>query len=361
VEKQKRITSSKGRITSRKKEKLGTMGPRQKDAVLEAVSLPTAGLKNKSVEEEQLEEVRWTSEATTEQVSHLRGKKGIFCCGAAAKTKKVQTGADLGVWEKSLEDRSSLVGRWLLSYLNPLLDVGSNKVLDANDIGIPPQQDRADRAYATALTAWNEQSDKCRIVNEKRKSLYEKKLADCRTDQQRAKVKLPKYKEPSIAWALVKAFGLTELFVGLIYYVLSALLTFVPVLILSDLVTYFESGKRGFVHPWVEVVGLAVIPFTVSLLQTRHQTIYAHCAVFCRTAVSTLLYRKALKVSSAGRAVTSTGQVVNMMSNDTAQLQRFLQFVGMTVTAPLQIVIALLLIYRQVRIAAVAYDDCFPR
>jgi hypothetical protein len=40
-----------------------------------------------------------------------------------------------------------------------------------------------------------------------------------------------------------------------------------------------------------------------------------------------------------------------MMSNDTAQLQRFLQFVGMTLVAPLQIIIALVLIFQQVRFA----------
>jgi ABC-type multidrug transport system fused ATPase/permease subunit len=60
------------------------------------------------------------------------------------------------------------------------------------------------------------------------------------------------------------------------------------------------------------------------------------------------VYRKALRVSAAGRAKTSTGQVVNMMSNDTAQLQRFLQFVGMTLVAPIQIIIALVLINQQV-------------
>lgn len=272
-------------------------------------------------------------------------RNSSLCCAS----KKPESGAELGVWEESLEDRAGIFSRWLLSYLNPLLAVGSHKVLDAQDIGVPPTQDKADRAYASALKAWQDQSEKCRAINEERKAKYEAKLAACNTEQHRKRLKEPFYKEPSIAWALVKAFGLSELFVGLIYYVFSALLTFLPVIILSNLVRYFETGQRGYVHPWVEVLGLGVIPFTVSLLQTRHQTIYAHCAVFCRTAVSTLLYRKALRVSSAGRAVTSTGQVVNMMSNDTAQLQRFLQFVGMTITAPLQIVLALVLIYRQVR------------
>jgi ATP-binding cassette subfamily C (CFTR/MRP) protein 1 len=37
-----------------------------------------------------------------------------------------------------------------------------------------------------------------------------------------------------------------------------------------------------------------------------------------------------------------------MMSNDTTQLQRFLQFAGMTLVAPIQIIISLVLIYGQV-------------
>ena len=40
--------------------------------------------------------------------------------------------------------------------------------------------------------------------------------------------------------------------------------------------------------------------------------------------------------------------MVNIMSSDTTQLQRFVQFGGMTIVAPLQIIVALVLIYRQV-------------
>jgi ATP-binding cassette subfamily C (CFTR/MRP) protein 1 len=121
------------------------------------------------------------------------------------------------------------------------------------------------------------------------------------------------------------------------------------VLILNDLVRYFENDSHDtYVPPYAEVILLGCIPLLVSLLQTRHSVIMAHCAVFARTSVSTLLYRKCLTVSAAGRAKSSTGQVVNMMSNDTAQLQRFLQFGGMTLVAPIQIIISLVLIYGQV-------------
>jgi hypothetical protein len=264
-----------------------------------------------------------------------------------------QTAAELGVWKESLEDRAHCLSKWTLSYINPLLKLGSHKVLDADDMGVPSAQDQAERAYQMALQAWETQSAKCALKNEKLKLQHEAKLAKCTSEEARKKIKPVQLYEPSIAIALVKAFGVWELSVGLFYYVIGALLGFVPVIILNDLVKYFESGLsihqyKGYANPWVEVVALAIVPALISLLQTRHQVIMAHCAVFVRTAVSTMLYRKALRVSSAARAQTSTGQVVNMMSNDTSQLQRFLQFAGMIIVAPIQILIALVLIFQQV-------------
>lgn len=284
-----------------------------------------------------------------------------FCCKSR---RPVASAAELGVWEESLEDRANCVSRWMLGYLTPVLKLGAQKVLDADDMGVPSKEDRADRAYDLALQEWEKQSAKCRRNNEKKQKAYEAKLAKCTTEAQRAKIKPPQMQEPSIALSLVKAFGIWQLLVGIFYYIIGALLNFVPVMILNDLVKYFESGLsineyNGFAHPWVEVAALAVVPVLITLLQTRHQVIMAHCAIFVRTAVSTMLYRKALRVSAAARAQTSTGQVVNMMSNDTAQLQRFLQFVGMTMVAPIQIVLALVLIYQQVRMmTACRYLQC---
>lgn len=258
------------------------------------------------------------------------------------------TGRDLGVHESSLEDRANCLSLWLLSYLTPLLKLGATKVLDEEDVGVPSKEDMAEAAFDAAKHAWEEQERKCATINTERQKAFESKLAKCTTDKQREKVKPVKVAEPSVATALVLSFGAWRLFYAIILYVISALIAFFPVLILNDLVKYFQSGTYRWVPPWVGVVGLGVVPLINSALQTRHQSIMAHCSVYVRTAVSTLLYRKSLRVSAAGRAKTSTGQVVNMMSNDTAQLQRFLQFVGMILVAPIQIVVALALIYQQV-------------
>ncbi|MGK3757484.1 MAG: ABC-type multidrug transport system fused ATPase/permease subunit [Bacillariaceae sp.] len=305
------------------------------------------------------------------------------------------SGKDLGVHTKSLEDNANCYELWWMSYMNPLLDLGSRKILDSNDVGIPSSQDRAERSYTMAKDAWDKQVVLCKLKNEpllieidKQKQLEheleeQERLSLSETSSTAAAVaaavssqaaankkktskkkkKEIELKEPSIALSLIYSFGTRHIILALIYQIISSLLAFVPVLILNDMVQYFEYYNfnkeeietnpdfpkyNGMAPPWVEVFGLGLIPFIVSLLQTRHNAIMAHCGVFVRTAVSTMLYRKALTVSAAGRAMTSTGQVVNMMSNDTMQLQRFLQFAGFTIIAPLQIIIALALIYQQV-------------
>lgn len=277
-----------------------------------------------------------------------------------------QCGEDLGVMEQSLEDQANLFELWWMSYLNPLLDLGARKVLESSDVGIPSAQDKAERAYQGAKSAWEEQVELCRIKNEPLIEQQKERDAEEKQQQQEPEIgasessksnkKEPKpivLKQPSITMSLVYSFGASRIALAILYQILSSLLSFIPVLILNDMVRYFEAysyqqSYETIVNPWIEVVALGIAPLLVAILQTRHNAIMAHCGIFVRTAVSTMLYRKALTVSAAGRATTSTGQVVNMMSNDTMQLQRFLQFAGFTCIAPMQIIISLFLIYKQV-------------
>ena len=77
-----------------------------------------------------------TSESSNgEETTDATTSRGILCC--KKKSPRAATGKDLGVWESSLEDRSGILGIWLLSYLTPLLRLGSRKVLDPEDIGVP--------------------------------------------------------------------------------------------------------------------------------------------------------------------------------------------------------------------------------
>ncbi|KAL3759959.1 hypothetical protein ACHAWU_000582 [Discostella pseudostelligera] len=256
----------------------------------------------------------------------------------------------------SFEDKASCLSSWLLSYVTPLLRLGATKILEPGDVGPPSQCDRAQACYTSVHILWVAEVSRMKELNEKNKQLHQLQLDKSPIDaspKQREKIGEFVPQNPHLAKVLWNAFGYWRVWYAVFLYVLSALLQFMPVLILTNMVGYFESPDPEnypalLFHPWGNVVGLFVFPVLVSLLQTRSQVILNHCSIFIRTSVSALLFSKALTISAAGRAQTSTGQVVNMMSNDTQQLQRFLQFVGFTLVAPIQIVISLVLIYRQV-------------
>lgn len=257
----------------------------------------------------------------------------------------------------SIEDKASCLSSWLLSYVTPLLRLGATKILEPSDVGPPSQCDRAKSCYDSVQTLWVAEVARMKEVNKKNKVLHQAQLDNCPLDATPEQRKLVEREfvpqTPQLAKVLWNAFGYWRVWYAVFLYIISALLQFMPVLILTNMVGYFESPDPDnypalLFHPWGNVVGLFVFPVLVSLLQTRSQVILNHCSIFIRTSVSALLFSKALTISSAGRAQTSTGQVVNMMSNDTQQLQRFLQFVGFTLVAPIQIIISLVLIFRQV-------------
>jgi len=74
----------------------------------------------------------------------------------------------------------------------------------------------------------------------------------------------------------------------------------------------------------------------------------AHIGTQFRNVLISSIYRKSLILSPASRQSSSTGQIVNMFSNDTGQLQRLMFFLGMIALAPAQIAVCLALIYEQV-------------
>jgi hypothetical protein len=300
------------------------------------------------------------SASSIDQEEPTRRRCGCGCgCGSKRRTRPPPV---IKVDEKSLEDQASNFSIWTLSFLNPLLDIGSRKILQEEDVGVPSMQDTTDVAHLRATEAWEEQIQKCTQLNEQRQADYhyqKQQLLELNNNStcERKKEILkppPKLQEPSMLYALVKSFGVWRVILGLLYYLISTLIRFIPILILNDLVKLFETDIKindwdGIAHPNVQVVGLFVFPIISALFETRYQTTFAHARVFVRSAVSTMLYQKSLRVSPAGRAVTSTGQVVNIMSNDTNQLQKFLEVAGLMLVAPIQILIAVVLIQREVR------------
>ena len=151
----------------------------------------------------------------------------------------------------SIEDASSLISNWLLTYLDPLFKTGASRPIQSSDIGPPSKQDLSSEIYGKLLIEYEKQP----------------------------------IKDKSAGRALWVANGPGKIYYAIFLYLLSNLMIFIPVLMLNDLVKHFQSLETSEIHetlidPWYEVALLGTSPFFVSILQSRSSVIMQHFSIF---------------------------------------------------------------------------------
>ena len=94
---------------------------------------------------------------------------------------------------------------------------------------------------------------------------------------------------------------------------------------LSKLISYFSPGqtdltKQDAIYYGCLVVGISL---TNSLVRSNFDILLAALSLKARAAVSSLLYRKSLKVSSESLSDVTAGKIVTILSKDTDILESF--------------------------------------
>ncbi|XP_041674410.1 probable multidrug resistance-associated protein lethal(2)03659 [Drosophila eugracilis] len=160
-------------------------------------------------------------------------------------------------------------------------------------------------------------------------------------------------KEPSILKVIVKVFG-WQLFVsGIICGFLELGTRATLPLILGALISEFTSHGNGD-GLWAQIYGLTLILTTLFSVLMFHPFMMGmmHLAMKMRVAVSTAIYRKALRLSRTALGDTTTGQVVNLISNDLGRFDRALIHFHFLWLGPLELLISLYFLYQQIGIAS---------
>jgi ATP-binding cassette subfamily C (CFTR/MRP) protein 1 len=220
--------------------------------------------------------------------------------------------------ELSLEDGSSWYGKIAISYLDRLFSLGTERSLQHEDLGVPSDVDRSGELFEKFDVFWQEEC---------KKPVEEQRIWHC-------------------LWLTV---GYDKLLLGIVLYAMYAASAFGPVLILTELVQYFQGAENiTLTEAWVFVCLLLIVPIIGSLCAVQNSVVMAHIGVQIRNTLVVAIYKKSLKLSPSARQNTSTGQIVNMFSGDTRQLMTLMYFASMIVFAPAQIGVALYFIYEQV-------------
>ncbi|KAH8334612.1 hypothetical protein KR059_012208 [Drosophila kikkawai] len=160
-------------------------------------------------------------------------------------------------------------------------------------------------------------------------------------------------KEPSIIKVILKVFGWQLLISGLIIAVLELGTRGTFPLLLGALIAEFTANGNGDGIK-AQIYGITLILTTLAGVVLFHPFMMGmmHLAMKMRVAVSTAIYRKALRLSRTALGDTTTGQVVNLLSNDLGRFDRALIHFHFLWLGPLELLISSYFLYQHIGVAS---------
>lgn len=158
-------------------------------------------------------------------------------------------------------------------------------------------------------------------------------------------------KKPSLWVALFQAFG-GSYFRAAVIKSGSDILAFVQPQLLRLLINFIDSYRSDNPQPVIRGVAIAIAMFLVSVSQTMCLHQYFQRAfdtgMRVKSSLTAVIYSKALRLSSEGRSVKTTGDIVNHMAVDQQRLSDLTQFGLQLFSAPFQITLCMLSLYQLV-------------
>jgi ATP-binding cassette, subfamily C (CFTR/MRP), member 1 len=232
---------------------------------------------------------------------------------------RVVGGRDVCHWE--MQQQEAQRNEILLTNLTPLLQIGSKRPLDVPDINRVPEDASVSSAYQRFHQYWSEELLSSSLLK----------------------------KPPSLWTALIKTTGYRQQLFAIFLSAIGTGCAIGPPQILRVLSLHFsQTNLLSSTELWIFVSLLLILPFLGSICSAHSYVIFSHSAVIIRSSLIPIIYRKSLILSSQSRLEYSAGKIINLFGADILTIQNFFQFFGETIFAPLQLAIALSLIYYEV-------------
>lgn len=159
-------------------------------------------------------------------------------------------------------------------------------------------------------------------------------------------------KKPNLWIALFRSYG-GPYYRAALFKIVSDTLAFVQPQLLRLLIAYVASyDTKGTYErqPVIRGVSIALGMFAVSVGQTiaLHQYFQRafETGMRIKTGLTAAIYGKSMRLSNEGRQSKSTGDIVNLMSTDTQRLQDLTQYGQQLWSAPFQITLCMISLYR---------------
>nr|XP_042909398.1 ABC transporter C family member 13 [Parasteatoda tepidariorum] len=147
---------------------------------------------------------------------------------------------------------------------------------------------------------------------------------------------------------LHKLFACEFYLIGFLKFLTDCLIFGGP-LLLNSLVSLLESPENDSKIGYYYALGLFLITFTSAIISLQYNYLINRIGLKLKTSLMILVYKKVLSLNKVSMSNASSGEIMNYLSTDTDRIVNFCQSFHLFWSLPLQIIVALILLYQQIR------------
>ncbi|XP_035533359.1 multidrug resistance-associated protein 4-like [Morone saxatilis] len=218
---------------------------------------------------------------------------------------------------------AGFLSRLFLCWLNPLLHLGQKQRLEESDMYSVLPEDQSEILGEELQRFWD---------HEVRKATKE-------------------LRKPKLTRVLIRCYGKSYAVAGLFVFSLEVIKVIQP-LLLWKIIQYFESydpeDERSLSMAYGYAAAMSLSAFGLTILQHLYYYHVQRTGMKIRVAVCHMIYRKALGLSSESMGRTTTGQIVNLLSNDVNRFDEITLNLHYLWVGPLQAVVIILLLWYEI-------------
>ncbi|XP_067646367.1 probable multidrug resistance-associated protein lethal(2)03659 [Eurosta solidaginis] len=198
-----------------------------------------------------------------------------------------------------------------------------------------------------------EESDLYRALNSHRSAEMGNKLGAAWEAEINKKVQ--KNKKPSLLRAVLRVFGARFALFGMVLLVLEIGLRITQPLFLGGLIDFYAStpdNESTTTTAYTYALGVIFCSALHVIFMHPNTLAVQHIGMKIRLSLCSVIYRKALRLSKTALSGTTTGQVVNLISNDVGRLDMSILQLHYLWLGPVEVIITTWLMYREIGASA---------
>jgi len=159
---------------------------------------------------------------------------------------------------------------------------------------------------------------------------------------EKTKRKNPTIKDPEVSVfpTILRTFGM-EFMIGTFQKFVYDILSFVSPLIMSKLIAFTKDESQADWKGYYYACVLFMTSIMMSILLGQYSIRMYLIGVKIRTAITSTVYRKALKISSSARKNRTVGEIVNLMAVDAQRFMDLTVYLNSLFSCPLVIIVCL--------------------